>query len=250
MSKRKPAGKGISGFITGILLATVVIAAVLFLLNKSRESDFKDRQKPVEEAVQTEILQPKQEVLPPVQQASETFIEIVSEGDVSNGQGSPSGTSANKPAEEDRPSEKPADNPQPVQPEAKPAPEQILESGNIEKARKAAETERRRKAEAAAESRRVQAILNGKPSEQAAASAKNNKGKTIVQAGSYASQSDAEAQRAKLAMLGVNTRISQARVNGKTVYRVQTGALDNDAAAKTRRTLQQNGVDSFARSVE
>lgn len=302
MNKQQQAGKGVSGFLTGILLATAVIAAVVFMLNKSRQNDFKEQPQAVEET-RTEVLTPPQSAeQQPVQTASETVIEILPEpaesGQDTEKDGNadredtgrsaeptesqreeaaqedskpaavapkPAAKPAAKPAE--RETAKPAAKPQPKpqeqkkaaakpepKKEVKPTAEQILESGNIEKARQKARAEQERKAAEAVERRRAEAALNGKahtatakPAEKAAAQSGS---KVIIQAGSYGSQADAEAQRAKLAMMGVSARVAQAQVNGKTVYRVQTGALGSEAAAKARRTLQQHGIESFTRSAK
>ncbi|MDO4696778.1 MAG: SPOR domain-containing protein [Neisseria sp.] len=251
MSKRKQAGKGISGFITGILLATVVIAGVLFLLNKSRQSDFKEVVEPADRDVQTEILTPHQPdtVLQPLEmQASGNFIEIMppeQPQDISSQEPEVTVAAKSKEPEISRDRVKKDESKVPV----KPTPEQILESGNIEKARSKAESEQRTRAAQEAEHRRVQAILNGKTGGVSAESGEKD-GKVLIQAGSYSSKNDAESQRAKLAILGVNTHIVQAQINGKTVYRVQTGGLKAEAAAKIRRTLQKNGIESFTRSAK
>lgn len=252
MSKLKQTGKGLSGFITGILLATVVIAGVLFLLNKSRYSDFKESAESASGEVKTEILTPSQPEMvlqTGEEEASGNFIEIMpseqpSDESVPESEKTPA---AAKPKEADTRQAKPEKEANRAA--VKPTPDQILESGNIEKARSKAESEERKRAAEEAEQRRVQSILNGKTTEPSEPNGAKN-GKVLIQAGSYASLSDAESQRAKLAILGVNTRIVKVQLNGKVVYRVQTGELSGETAAKIRRTLQQNGIDSFARSAK
>ena len=73
-------------------------------------------------------------------------------------------------------------------------------------------------------------------------------GNLILQRGSFGDQQSADAQRAKLAMMGVSSSVVQATVNGKTVYRVQSGRLSRAEAERTRQTLKQNGVDSLTRN--
>ena len=68
-----------------------------------------------------------------------------------------------------------------------------------------------------------------------------------MQAGAYANRQAAEAQRAKLALMGVTTQIVQVESNGKTIYRVQTRSMDSQRANQVRETLQQNGVNSIPR---
>ena len=54
----------------------------------------------------------------------------------------------------------------------------------------------------------------------------------FVQAGAFRGQSEAEAQRAKLAMLGWESRISEREQNGITVFRVRVGPFENRAEAE------------------
>jgi cell division protein FtsN len=48
----------------------------------------------------------------------------------------------------------------------------------------------------------------------------------FVQAGAYGRPEDAEQQRARLAMLGIETRITEREQSGRTVYRVRLGPFD------------------------
>ncbi|RKW31860.1 MAG: cell division protein FtsN, partial [Kingella sp. (in: b-proteobacteria)] len=75
----------------------------------------------------------------------------------------------------------------------------------------------------------------------------NKTDRTTVQAGAYNSRQAAEAQRAKLALMGVNTQVVEVQSNGKTLYRVQTRSMDSKHANQVRETLQQNGVNSIPR---
>ena len=45
----------------------------------------------------------------------------------------------------------------------------------------------------------------------------------ILQAGAFGASGDAEAIKAKIALLGLNARVESAQINGKTVYRVRMG---------------------------
>ena len=47
-----------------------------------------------------------------------------------------------------------------------------------------------------------------------------------MQAGAYGRPEDAEQQRARLAMLGIETRITEREQSGRTVYRVRIGPFD------------------------
>ena len=146
---------------------------------------------------------------------------------------------------------------------AKPTAEQILNSGSIEKAREVARQEaqaKRAKQRAAEEAQankadRAPAQARESKSDQPAAaqnktgnkSAGNKTDRTTVQAGAYNSRQAAEAQRAKLALMGVNTQIVEVQSNGKTLYRVQTRGMDSNRANQVRETLQQNGINSIPR---
>lgn len=67
----------------------------------------------------------------------------------------------------------------------------------------------------------------------------------FVQAGAFRSQADADAQRAKLAMLGWEARVSEREQNGRTVFRVRVGPFGKrDDAEQLKGKLDGAGVDS------
>ena len=45
----------------------------------------------------------------------------------------------------------------------------------------------------------------------------------VLQAGAFQASGDAEALKAKIALIGLNARVESARINGKTLYRVRMG---------------------------
>lgn len=246
MNINKQHGKGLSGFMLGLLLATLVIAAILFFLNRSSKDSFKQQEPVVITPPVPEILTPKEGASMPDLSASSASDVAASGVDVLEGfileqtasepqtapvaPAAPSKPKVEKPAVKSAPPKaetppKPASKPAPA---AKPTPEQILDSGSIEKARKEAQKEAAQKAE------RKPAPAGG--------------GNLILQMGSFGDQQSADAQRAKLAMMGVSSSVVQATVNGKTVYRVQSGRLSRAEAERTRQTLKQNGVDSLTRN--
>jgi len=66
-----------------------------------------------------------------------------------------------------------------------------------------------------------------------------------VQAGAYGSQPEAEQQRAKLAIMGLEARIQEREVNGRTMYRVRLGPfVQREQADEVRVKLQGAGIDS------
>ena len=67
----------------------------------------------------------------------------------------------------------------------------------------------------------------------------------FVQAGAFRTPEDAEAQRAKLAMLGIDAAISEREQNGRTVFRVRVGPFNQKALADlTLEQLQVNNIES------
>lgn len=67
----------------------------------------------------------------------------------------------------------------------------------------------------------------------------------FVQAGAFRTQADADAQRAKLAMMGWEARVSEREQNGRPVFRVRVGPFaKRDDAAALRDKLDGTGVES------
>lgn len=67
----------------------------------------------------------------------------------------------------------------------------------------------------------------------------------FVQAGAFRTQADADAQRAKLAMLGWEARISEREQNGRPVFRVRVGPFSKRGdAEQLKQKLDGAGVDS------
>ena len=73
----------------------------------------------------------------------------------------------------------------------------------------------------------------------------------FAQAGAFTRVDDAEAQRAKLALLGLDARISEREQAGRTVYRVRVGPFEARAQADAAiDKLQAAGVDATLVRVE
>lgn len=93
-----------------------------------------------------------------------------------------------------------------------------------------------------------------KPADAKPADAKpaaDDKTKYLLQAGAFKAQADAEAMKAKLALLGFNAAVSSADKDGAPVYRVRIGPIDKlDEANRTRQTLVQSGVDASVITVK
>jgi len=66
----------------------------------------------------------------------------------------------------------------------------------------------------------------------------------FVQAGAYRSNDEAQAQRAKTALLGLDAKISERDQGGRTVYRVRVGPMDKAEAERVRAKLEAAHIDS------
>lgn len=325
MYLKKQQGKGLFNFMAGSIVALGAIAAVLFTLDKNSARDFKQPQlaehnKPVapevlsphagassgpaptiEPAVSDEK-QPALRQAPSaghnetvktdtlaVQTASESIAKPVPpvKPRTETVQNKP------KPAAQDGEGAK-TTNTDVAADDVQPTAEQILNSGNLEKAREVAQREareRRARQAAIAREKAAQAANSANkhaaeekpvstakptPAEKTAAAEKpatapktataSNKntaaaeskpaaaenasvsGKASVQAGAYNNRQAADEQRAKLAAMGVQTKVVTVQSNGKTVYRVQTNQMNSTQANQIKQRLQSKGVDSITRN--
>ncbi|MFM8900218.1 MAG: SPOR domain-containing protein [Burkholderiales bacterium] len=83
------------------------------------------------------------------------------------------------------------------------------------------------------------------PPETAAAKATGDGMAYFVQAGAYARTEDAEQQRARLAMLGFDAKITEREQAGRTVYRVRVGPFNSrDQADASKTSLEGAGVEA------
>ena len=325
MYLKKQQGKGLFNFMAGSIVALGAIAAVLFTLDKNSARDFKQPQlvehnKPaapevlsphagassgsaptIEPAVSDEK-QPALRQAPSaghnetvktdtltVQAASESIAKPVPpvKPRAETAQNKP------KPATQDSEGAK-TTNTDVAADDVQPTAEQILNSGNLEKAREVAQREareRRARQAAAAREKAAQAansankhaaeekpVSTAKPapaektataekpatapktapasnknttaaeSKPAAAENASASGKASVQAGAYNNRQAADEQRAKLAAMGVQTKVVTVQSNGKTVYRVQTNQMNSTQANQIKQRLQSKGVDSITRN--
>lgn len=88
----------------------------------------------------------------------------------------------------------------------------------------------------------------GATSKSAAAPSTPADDKTVfyLQAGAYQNEADADNQKAKIALLGLEARVKTASVADKgTVYRVRLGPYKSqDEATEVKSTLKENGVEA------
>lgn len=67
----------------------------------------------------------------------------------------------------------------------------------------------------------------------------------VVQAGAYRTSADADAQKAKLAMMGLDAKVSERDQAGRIVYRVRLGPFDDKTAAeRARAKLEAGGIEN------
>ena len=67
----------------------------------------------------------------------------------------------------------------------------------------------------------------------------------FVQVGAFRTAEDAESQRAKLSLSGVEAKVSEREQSGRTVFRVRVGPFDKkEDADKTKEKLEASGLDT------
>jgi cell division protein FtsN len=67
----------------------------------------------------------------------------------------------------------------------------------------------------------------------------------FVQAGAFRSPEDAEAQRAKLSLMGVEARVTEREQSGRQVFRVRVGPFEKkDDADRNKDKLEAGGVET------
>ena len=72
---------------------------------------------------------------------------------------------------------------------------------------------------------------------------KTKAAKYIMQAGSFREASEADRHKAKLALLGIESRVEKAKVGNVIWHRVKVGPYDNPASVSTiKELLQKNGI--------
>ena len=68
----------------------------------------------------------------------------------------------------------------------------------------------------------------------------------ILQAGSFSASGDAEALKARIALLGLGARVESAEIGGKTVYRVRMGPYGTASElAEAKQKLGSGGLPAM-----
>lgn len=67
----------------------------------------------------------------------------------------------------------------------------------------------------------------------------------FVQAGAFRTSEDAEAQRAKLSLMGIEAKVTEREQSGRQVYRVRVGPFERkDDADRNKERLEAGGVET------
>lgn len=124
---------------------------------------------------------------------------------------------------------------------------ELAASARAEEARqRQLEQQRQRDADAADAANPAQPVV-APPTTVAPTAATADGAHYILQAGSFGASGDAEALKARIALLGLTARVESAQINGKTMYRVRMGpygTASDLAAAKQK--LGNGGLPALA----
>jgi len=102
-------------------------------------------------------------------------------------------------------------------------------------------------AEAAAGPAAGVATAPAAPTGAAAAAAAGDGARYILQAGSFSASGDAEALKARIALLGLSARVESGSADGKTVYRVRMGPYGTATElAEAKQKLGNGGLPALA----
>jgi cell division protein FtsN len=67
----------------------------------------------------------------------------------------------------------------------------------------------------------------------------------FVQAGAFRTPEDAESQRAKLSLMGIEAKVSEREQSGRTVYRVRSGPFERkDEADRVKEKLESSSIEA------
>jgi cell division protein FtsN len=129
-------------------------------------------------------------------------------------------------------------------------PEQEVAMTDAELAASAREeAERQRRTLAAQRQRERDAAALAEPAAPAAAAVAPaaDGARYLLQAGSFSAHGDAEALKARIALLGLSARVEEGTANGKTVYRVRMGPYATATElAEAKQKLGNGGLPALA----
>jgi len=127
---------------------------------------------------------------------------------------------------------------------------ELAASARAEAARKQ-QAEQAAAATAAAGADSPEPVAEPAPTPTPVATSQDNQARYILQAGAFGASGDAEAVKARIALLGLNARVESAEIKGKTVYRVRLGPYGTAtelASAKSK--LANGGLPALAIKVK
>ena len=100
---------------------------------------------------------------------------------------------------------------------------------------------------------RKERVSNKKPAparDEKKSASLSNKARFVLQAGSFSKPEDAERRKAQLAMLGLESSIARARINGVAYHRVMLGPFADDGFySKVKNRLITNDIQYIAKAV-
>jgi cell division protein FtsN len=83
------------------------------------------------------------------------------------------------------------------------------------------------------------------PPEKGVATAPDDGSRYLLQAGAFKSPDDADAMRARLALLGYDAKVFPRDQDGQTLYRVRLGPYGNiEDVNRMRKVMAENGIDT------
>ena len=135
--------------------------------------------------------------------------------------------------------------PAPVQPDEVIAPDPDVVTAPKPEAPAAVKPEKPVKAAKPADSADPLGDLASAKAQEPKASAGPDPFSYFIQAGAYRTPEDAEQQRARLLLLGMQARVTEREQSGRTVYRVRVGPFDKkDDAEKVKDRLDNNSIET------
>ena len=113
--------------------------------------------------------------------------------------------------------------------------------------RRCAPTSRSRPIRSDASDRRSPAAATRRPRRRPSPKRKDDGARYLLQAGAFQASGDAEAVKAKIAMLGLSARVESAQIADKTVFRVRMGPYGSASElADAKRRLGSGGLPAMA----
>lgn len=128
---------------------------------------------------------------------------------------------------------------------------ELAASARAEAARKEQAEQAAAAAAASADAAEPAAETPAEPTPEPVATNQDNQARYILQAGAFGASGDAEAVKARIALLGLKARVESAVIKGKTVYRVRLGPYGTATElASAKAKLANGGLPALAIKVK